>query len=148
MAEWVLQQAHGLLGRSYRHVLFYSSAILGVSLKPDLSEDLLTAPFLSQVILVVLSYPTPIPNQTLLLLPFYSIPLFISFAFCRISLSHPHRSQGTNGAPNPMRAKQIHEKAQSVYHRCSEVSPGSAEGARASFSGTGAYIKRRQAWVF
>lgn len=77
MAEWVLQQAHGLLGRSYRHVLFYSSAILGVSLKPDLSADLLTAPFLYQVILVVLSYPTPIPNQTLLLLPFYSIPLFI-----------------------------------------------------------------------
>jgi hypothetical protein len=70
MAEWVLQQAHGLLGRSYRHVLFYSSAILGVSLKPDLSADLLTAPFLSQVILVLLSYPTPYPESDFALTPF------------------------------------------------------------------------------
>lgn len=147
-AEGALQHAHGLRGRSDRLVLFYSSAVLGVSLKPDLWADLLTAPFLSQVLLILSPSLPSTPNQTLLLLPFYSMPLSLSFASYRISLAHPHRSQGTNGAPNPMKAKQIHEKAQSMYHRCSEASPGYAEGARASFSGTRTYSKRRQVWVF
>lgn len=115
-AEGALQHTHGLLGRSDRLVLFYSSAVLGVSLKPDLWADLLTAPFLSQVLLILSPSLPSTPNQTLLLLPFYSMPLSISFASYRISFAHPRRSQGTNGAPNPMRAKQIHQKAQSMYH--------------------------------
>ena len=98
--------AHGLLGRRYKYVLFYLSAILGVSLEPDLSVDLLTFSFPFQVLLVLPSYPPFTPNQTLLLFTlFIQYLLFVSWhmnsAFCRICSFPPAQFSGDKCGPNP-----------------------------------------------